>query len=258
MLGFIGCGNMAQAIIRGTIAGGIPQKDLMGFDTDAEKCRKIGIALADSVEALIEASDQVIIAVKPNIVSSVLTQNKMLLRDKAVISIAAGWSSDKLAAHLDPSTRYLRVMPNTPALVCAGMTALSRSHTLTDDEAALMERVFSAIGRIMWVEEYQMDAVIGVSGSGPAYVYMFIEALSDGGVLKGLSRAQALEMAAQTVMGAAKTALESGLHPGELKDMVCSPGGTTIEAVLTLEEDGLRAAVIRAVAASAEKADKMR
>ena len=138
------------------------------------------------------------------------------------------------------------------------MSALSKSHTLTAEEAALSEALFSSFGRAVWVEEYMMEAVIGVSGSGPAYAFMFIEAMADGGVMKGLPRKTAQELAAQTLLGAAKMVLESGMHPGELKDMVCSPGGTTIAAVRALEKSGFRASVMDAVAASAEKAEAMK
>ena len=148
-------------------------------------------------------------------------------------------------------------MPNTPALVGAGMTAFSRECTFTDEEKTRAEEYFSAVGRLVWVEEKQIDAVVGVSGSGPAYAYMFIEAMADGGVAAGLPRAQAQELAAQTLLGSAKMVLESGLHPGALKDMVCSPGGTTIAAVRSLENDGMRGAVINAVIEAAKKAGEL-
>jgi pyrroline-5-carboxylate reductase len=198
-----------------------------------------------------------ILAVKPNILEKVVKEAGEALCGKAVISIAAGWTS-KMLQDLMPACRILRVMPNTPALVGEGMTAMSKAHTLTAEESLLAERIFSSFGRAVWVEEYMMEAVIGVSGSGPAYAFMFIEAMADGGVLKGLPRKTAQEIAAQTLLGAAKMVLESGMHPAELKDMVCSPGGTTIEAVRRLEEKGMRSAVMEAVAASADKAESMK
>lgn len=262
MIGFIGAGNMAGAIIAGMIKKNVlSAKDIAIFDTDSAKMEQVAARFSvqptTSAEALISLSDVVVLAVKPNVVSRVLSDHRENLASKAVVSIAAGWTSSRLSAALDPSVRYLRVMPNTPALVGEGMTAFSRQCTLAEAEKALMERVFGALGRLEWVEEYQMEAVTGTSGSGPAYAYMFIEAMADGGVACGLPRDKAIVMAAQTLLGSAKMALESGLHPGALKDMVCSPGGTTIEAVRTLEEASFRAAVMNAVTASAKKAEAL-
>ena len=178
------------------------------------------------------------------------------LAGKAVASIAAGWSLERLAALL-PESRLCRVMPNTPAMVGAGMAAIAKETTFAPAEFDCIREVFSAIGRAVVVEERLFDAVTAVSGSGPAYLYMVIEAMADAGVREGLSRASALELAAQTALGSAKMVLESGLHPAVLRDMVCSPGGTTIDAVCTLEEKGLRAAVESAVRVCAEKSRAM-
>lgn len=253
---------MAQAILKGMVKGGaVPPAQISAYDTDAKKLEEVrpyGVVCADSAEALIDACEILILAVKPNVVSSVLDAHRARLNDKSIVSIAAGWSTERLAERLHPSTRILRTMPNTPALVGKGMTALSKSHTLTPEDADLVARVFESVGRVAWIEERLMEAVTAVSGSGPAYVFIFIEAMADGGVLMGLPRAQALEMAAQTVLGASQMVLTTGLHPGALKDMVCSPGGTTIEAVRSLENDAFRAAVINAVAEACEKAESMK
>jgi len=261
MIGFIGTGNMAVPIIEGAIRGGVVRCDEIVLDQSraraAELQQRLGVRLCNGLSELVMLCDVLILAVKPNVVSKVLREAGSALRNKAIISIAAGWSSEMLAKEA-PESRILRVMPNTPALVGAGMSALSKAHTLTREEAMLAERIFASFGRSVWVEEYMMEAVIGVSGSGPAYAFMFIEAMADGGVLKGLPRKTAQELAAQTLLGAAKMVLESGMHPGELKDMVCSPGGTTIAAVRALEQGGFRAAVMDAVAASADKAEAMK
>lgn len=261
-LGFIGAGNMAGAILQGALAQKVlGAADVHIFDVNRARMEQLradfGVLMHDRCEDLIAACDVLLLAVKPNVVAKVLSQNRAALSGKALISIAAGWTVGMLKAELDAGTRLLRVMPNTPALVGCGMTAFSKSHTLSEVEARFAEDLFRALGRLSWVEEYQMEAVIGVSGSGPAYAYLFIEAMADGGVACGLPRAQALEFAAQTLLGSAKMALESGKHPGELKDMVCSPAGTTIEAVRSLERDGFRGAVLEAVLAACDKAREM-
>ncbi|NLG25562.1 MAG: pyrroline-5-carboxylate reductase, partial [Clostridiales bacterium] len=232
MLGFIGAGNMGRAILEGAIrSGAVAADQAIVYDADADCAGRVraelGVAAADSLGQLARKCDMLLLAVKPNVVGSVLSG--LDLHGKALISIAAGWSHDMLCAAA-PGSRVLRVMPNTPALVGAGAAAFSRAHTLAAGEAAFVKRLFESIGRVFWVEEYQMEAAVGVLGSGPAYAFLFVEAMADGGVLEGLPRAVALEMAAQTLLGAAKLALEDGRHPGALKDMVCSPGGTTIEA----------------------------
>ena len=209
--------------------------------------------------------DAVMIAVKPKDVKSVLKQAAQYLTEKkVVISIAAGLSVEDLQRMAEEGcgprgvkTKIIRVMPNTPAMVGAGMSALCRNEYVTEEEFEFVMKIFSGIGSAEEVEESLMDAVTGVSGSGPAYVYLFIEALADGGVLAGLPRAKAVKFAAQTVLGSARMVLEMGRHPGELKDAVCSPAGTTIEGVRALEAERFRHAVMNAVAASAEKSKNM-
>ena len=262
MLGFIGTGAMGGAICRGILqAKALKQNEVGLFDISREKsarlAEELGVRAYSSCEEMVARCEMVLLAVKPNVVAKVLSGLREDLAGKALISIAAGWTAAKLAALLDPSTRILRVMPNTPALVGEGMTAFSRECTFTDEEKQRAEGFFSSVGRLVWVEEKQIDAVVGVSGSGPAYAYMFIEAMADGGVAAGLPRAQAQELAAQTLLGSARMVLESGLHPGALKDMVCSPGGTTIAAVRSLEKDGMRGAVIDAVLEAAKKAGEL-
>ncbi len=260
MIGFIGTGNMAIPIIEGAIKSGVLSASDILVDKNRSKAdelhQRLGIRLCDGLYELITQSDMLVLAVKPNVVQKVVEEAGEALSGKAVISIAAGWTSEMLQSAM-PQNRILRIMPNTPALVGEGMSAMSKAHTFTAEESLLAEQIFSSFGRTVWVDEYMMEAVIGVSGSGPAYAFMFIEAIADGGVLKGLPRKTSQLLAAQTVLGAAKMVLERGMHPGELKDMVCSPGGTTIEAVRTLEKNGMRAAVIEAVAAAASKAEDM-
>lgn len=262
MIGFIGTGNMAVPIIEGAIRGGVvAAKDIL---LDSHRSRaadlheRLGVNLCSGLSEMIAACDMLVLAVKPNMIKKVLHEaGEGAMCGKAVLSIAAGWSTEQLIAAM-PGARVLRIMPNTPALVGEGMSALSKAHTLTEAEAELAERMFASFGRAVWVEEYMMEAVIGVSGSGPAYAFMFIEALADAGVMKGLPRKAAQELAAQTLLGAAKMVLESGMHPGELKDMVCSPGGTTIAAVHALEKGGFRGSVMDAVIASVDKAEAMK
>ena len=261
MIGFIGTGNMAVPIIEGAVKGGVVKAEEILLDQNRSRAaalhEKLGVSLCGGLSELVERCDVLVLAVKPNVVSKVLKEAGESLQGKAIFSVAAGWTTEMLQKAA-PGARVLRIMPNTPALVGEGMSAMSKAHTLNESEAELAERLFSAFGRAVWVEEYMMEAVIGVSGSGPAYAFMFIEAMADGGVMKGLPRKAAQELAAQTLLGAAKMVLETGMHPGELKDMVCSPGGTTIAAVHALEKGGFRSAVIEAVSASADKAEAMK
>lgn len=260
--GCIGVGNMGVAILRGALAAGALQSEnTYIFDTDAAKSAaladELSVHRADSLPALIEAADILLLAVKPHIVDLVLSENSDLFAGKAILSIAAGRSTERLCSLLPESCRVLRIMPNTPALVGEGMILFEDGDTLTAEEKDFARAMFSAIGKVDHVPAHLMDAVTGVSGSGPAYVYMFIEALADGGVRAGLPRDTAKRLAAQTVLGSAKMVLDTNENPEELKDRVCSPGGTTIEAVAALEEHGLRNAVLQAVKACVEKSVQM-
>lgn len=258
-LGFIGTGNMANAIIHGVVGNQIAAaRDISVFDVNDAKMeemrRKIGVQPAASVADLVEGSDIIFLAVKPHIVESVLKKiSPYIASSKIIVSIAAGVTLQRLADDVGHPVKIIRVMPNTPALVNAGMSALTANERVNEDELADVVAIFNSFGRTAIVPESHIHAVTAVSGSAPAYVFLFIEALADAGVLGGLPRDQAYTFAAQTVLGAAKMVLETGEHPGVLKDQVCSPGGTTIEAVRILEEKGLRSAVIEAAVSCMEK-----
>lgn len=259
-IGFIGAGNMGGAIIGGIIAGGIAKADdvIVSDPSDAkirELTDKYGVRSAASNRAAAAAADMLFLAVKPNAVYSVISEIRDSLKDGAVVvSIAAGQSVGKLSdAFCKPDLKLVRVMPNTPALVGEGMAAVSPNENAEDRDTAEVLRIFNSFGRAELVPESLMDAVTAVSGSSPAYVFMFIEALADAAVREGMPRDKAYIFAAQSVLGSAKMVLETGMHPAALKDMVCSPGGTTIDAVAVLEKTGMRAAVMSAVKACAEK-----
>ncbi len=258
-IGIIGAGNMAGAIIKGLMASGKAPEKLFVSDVSAEKLAvfaKMGVSVGNNMDAA-AFGDALILAVKPNIYEKVLPTLADVAAGKLVISIAAGITADYVAAYLKKS-RIVRIMPNTPALVGAGMTAIARHATATEaDEKAVFE-IFSAVGKCICVSEAQMDAVVSVSGSGPAYAYMLIDAMAAGGVLEGLTKKDALSLAAQTVMGAAKMVLETGEHPATLTDNVCSPGGTTIAAVAALEAGGFRSTVMAATRACAEKSASLK
>lgn len=260
--GIIGVGNMGEAILRGLIKGGaLPPQQIAVYDINGEKCaalkKELCVTATDSIGQLAKCCDMLLLAVKPDVCGAVIEAHRTAFADKAVISIVTGWSGEKLRHSLPATTRILRVMPNTPALVGQGMAVLEQDGTFRDEERAFAETLFAGIGRVQYVKPELMNAVVGVSGSGPAYVYMFIEAMADGGVRAGLPRAMAYELAAQTVLGAASMVLETKQHPGKLKDAVCSPGGTTIEAVASLEKEGLRNAVLEAVKACIRRAEEM-
>lgn len=255
---------MGGAIIGGIVSSGMYDgKDIIVYDKNAETVKvcaeKYGISPAADIRAAAGA-DIVFLAVKPNVLYSVIDEIKGAVSENAVIvSIAAGQGIAQIEAAFNKTIKLMRVMPNTPALVGEGMSGLSPNAALESDSAAQKEiaDIFSCMGRAEIVPERLMDAVTGVSGSSPAYVFMFIEALADAGVMAGMPRAQAYTFAAQAVLGSAKMVLEMGRHPGELKDMVCSPSGTTIEAVAALEKYGMRSAVIEAVRACIEKSQKL-
>ena len=235
--------------------------DLCVFDACKEKAealaKELNLLSANTLEELIDWSEVLLVAIKPNICSHVFSEQFDRFSGKAVISISAGWGGEKLKKALPENARVLRVMPNTPAMIGEGMIVFEAGDTLTADEKSFAEVLFSSVGEVVTVEPKLMDAVTAVSGSGPAYVYLFIEAMADGGVKAGLPRELALKLAAQTVKGSAMMVSHTGVHPGELKDRVCSPGGTTIEAVAVLEQKGLRGAVIAAVDACRDKSEKM-
>lgn len=263
-LGFIGLGNMASAIIGGILKEGLTaQEDITGSakteKTAKEKAAEFGIETCTDNRKVAEQADVLILAVKPQFFPEVIGEIRDLVReDTLVISVAAGktikYIEEQFGTCGDRKTvRLVRCMPNTPALVLAGCTGFCANERVNQEEKEFAEKLFSSFGKAIEVPERLMDAVGSVSGSSPAFVFMFIEALADGAVAEGMPREQALKFAAQAVYGSAKLVLESGMHPGELKDMVCSPGGTTIQGVRTLEKGGMRGAVMDAVIACAEK-----
>lgn len=260
-IGFIGCGNMGGAILRRIVASGIVEKEhIYIYDVSEairDEMRAFGVRVMVNNEEVCKAADVVILAVKPQYMAPTLASTKKALDGKCVISIAAGLSADQIRSMIDAKPRVLRTMPNTPAMVLSGAFALCSDCDLTEEERRMAEALFAPLGIVEWVPEHLIDAVCGVSGSGPAYVAMFIEAMADGGVREGLPRATAYRLAAQTVMGTAQMYLENGTHPGVLKDMVTSPAGTTIEGCYALERGGMRAAVIDAVHAGAEKSREL-
>lgn len=263
-IGFIGLGNMAKAIMGGIIEkGGIDPKDIYGSDVSDAAVEyaqnTLGInAFTNDNGKVAESVDILFLAVKPQYIAGAAETFKNVLRkDTLVISIIAGKSLEFLENMLGADKRIVRCMPNTPALVGEGCTAFTPNANVTDEEKDTAKKLLETFGKAVPVAENMMDAVVGLSGSGPAYVFMFIEALADGAVAAGMPRPMAYEFAIQLVKGSACLALETGKHPGELKDMVCSPAGTTIEAVRVLEEGGFRANVMDAVIAAAEKNSRL-
>ena len=251
-IGFIGMGNRASAIAGGIIKSNfIEGNRVYAFDIDQEKLMKMNhefnLISCESEIDLVEKVDLVVLAIKPNIVDEVIVKIKDKLDDKAVISIVAGYDNEKFNQLLLPSTRHLSVMPNTPALVLKGMTLLEKENSLTVTELEFIVEMFSSIGEVLILPSYQMKAGGSISGCGPAFVYMFIEAMADGGVSLGLPRDVAYKLASQTLIGSGMMQKETAMHPGILKDQVCSPGGITIKGVEALEENGFRNAVIKAV-----------
>ncbi len=263
-LGFIGAGNMATAILGGVLQSGfLPAEQIAVFDIDpaqSERCiagRPVHIAKSQS--ELIAACDCVLLAVKPVYLRGVLEAAAPLAVGKDFISIAAGWTFAMLTDVLNEASgaRVLRVMPNTPAMVGAGFTALCEETTLSETSFAWAKALFQTLGETAVLPERLFDAVVALTGSSPAYVFIFIEAMADAAVALGIPRALAYRAAAQAVLGSAKMVLDTDRHPAQLKDMVCSPGGTTIDAVASLERDGFRSAVIDAMLACAEKSRRM-
>lgn len=256
-LGFIGAGNMGSAILKGILKEGHLSTDEIAIaDKMPEMCARFadqGVKIMSSNQELARACDCVLLAIKPVYTAQVLKEIHNDLAGKFVISIVAGWTYDMLEAALPQSARFVRVMPNMPLAVGEGMSLLCSHCRCSDAEFAFAKSIFAAAGKVAQVEEHVFVAATSINGCGPAFVYQFIEALADGGVRYGVPRAMAYELAAQTLIGASRMVLESGEHPGKLKDAVCSPGGTTIEGIYALEKGGMRAAVMDALAATIEK-----
>ena len=262
IFGFIGMGNMGSAMLKGA-SNVFSKEDIVFSEANKEKMhsfsKEIGVECVESNAQCVEASKYVILAVKPQYMQEVLDEIKdRLTSEQVVISIAAGKTLAYFAANLPDYVRVIRAMPNTPALVNEGMTGICYDHDkFSDEEIATVNKFFNSFGKVVTVDENMMDAVVCASGSSPAYVYMFIEALADSVVKYGIKRDMAYELVAQTVLGSAKMVLETKEHPGLLKDKVCSPGGTTIAGVAALEECGFRNAVIKATDKCYEKCTKM-
>lgn len=253
---------MAQAMSRGFISKGVvkPHK-LMASDTVPQMLdciKEQGVRISRSNLEIVENSDLIIIAVKPHVVSPILQEvSSKVTREKLFLSIAAGVTLETLEKNLPSQTRVIRAMPNTPALVQTGATVIAPGSSVLQGDRELIQGLFRTIGICEVGTEEQLDAVTGLSGSGPAYGFLAIESLADGGVKMGLPRDLAQKLAAQTLLGAAKMVLESGKHPGQLKDEVCSPGGTTIAAIHKLEETGFRSSLITAVETATNRAKEL-
>lgn len=267
-LGFIGLGNMASAMIGGILKEGIAKPEqIIGSSktekTAEEKAAKFGIETCTDNKKTAARADVLVLAVKPQFFPEVIAEIRDMVKEEAlIISIAAGKTIKYIEEQFGVSEsgkkiKLVRCMPNTPALVLAGCSGYCMNEYVNGKERGLAERLLGSFGKAIEVPERLIDVVGSVAGSSPAFVFMFIEAMADGAVAEGMPRKQALEFAAQAVLGSAKLVLESGMHPGELKDMVCSPGGSTIQGVRVLEEGGMRGAVTDAVIACVEKSRKL-
>lgn len=261
-IGFMGAGQMAEALARGLIDKGVVHASQVCCSDPAaarkELFRSLGATPYDTNLEVAQHSDVLFVSVKPQYVQQVLTDARSGMKDDTlIISIAAGITVSQLLEAAGANARVCRVMPNTPCLVGETAAAMCLGGKATTDDAEVVVALFSAVGKIYQLEEKLLSAVTGLSGSGPAYVYLMIEALADGGVRAGLPRDVAMGLAAQTVLGSAKMVIETGRHPGALKDMVTSPGGTTIAGVHELEKGGLRAACMNAVVAATQRANEL-
>jgi pyrroline-5-carboxylate reductase len=255
-LGFLGAGQMATALARGWLAAGLVTADRIRASDPVEQAREAFTAetrvrAGANNSEVVAVSELLILAVKPQSIPALLAEIRTKVTAKhLIVSIAAGVTLKQLADGLGPKCRLVRVMPNTPCLVGASASGYAAGEAATEDDLKLIDRLLNAVGRAFRLPEHLLDAVTGLSGSGPAYVYVMIEALSDGGVRVGLPRDVATALAAQTVLGAAQMVLQTQQHPGVLKDKVTSPGGTTIAGLHALERGGFRAALIDAVEAA--------
>ncbi len=262
-IGVIGAGNMAEALIRGLVRGGhVPAEHVMASNPRQERLdqlqRDYKIKVSTDNRVVAKGSELCILAVKPQIVDKVLREiGDQLKAGTLVISVCAGIPTEMIEAAVGEGVRVVRAMPNTPALVGAGATAISAGKRASQADLATARAVFDAVGITVELDEHHLDAVTGLSGSGPAYIFLILEALSDAGVKVGLSRRNAQKLAAQTVMGSAKMLLETDEHVGHLKDMVTSPGGTAIAGLHTLEEGGLRTTLINAVETATKRSREL-
>lgn len=261
-IAFVGGGQMAEAMIGGLLAGSLCARDAI-WATDPIPARRdylserFGVRVGEHNRQAVEWADVVVLAVKPQSLADVLKEVGGTLAGRLIITIIAGATISGISERVSGTGKIVRAMPNTPVVVGEGMTALARGPGVSEDEFQIVRRIFEAVGRVVQVEERLMDAVTGLSGSGPAYIFQAIEALADGGVKMGLPRQTAELLAAQTVLGAAKLVLESGEHPARLKDRVASPGGTTIAGLHQLEQGGFRATLMGAVEAATKRSKEL-
>jgi pyrroline-5-carboxylate reductase len=262
-IAFLGGGNMADALLGGLLRSGVTEASSVIVAEPLPVRReylveKHGVNTTGDNRAAVKDAEIVVLAVKPQVMDGALDSIRDAMpTDALTVSIAAGVSCERIEARLGGAPRVVRTMPNTPALVSAGATGIARGAHATEDDVSVALRLFESVGNAVEVPEGLLDAVTGLSGSGPAYVFVFIEALADAGVKNGLPRGAALALAAQTVKGAAELVLSTGKHPGELKDMVTSPGGTTIAGVSALERGAFRGTVIDAVTAATERSKEL-
>lgn len=258
-IGFIGAGKMAQAMIEGILNSNVMIQENIMASAATEKTRnkieqKYGIPTTKDNRAVARFSDILILAVKPDLHSFIINEIKNEVKDDVIIvTIAAGITLKDLEGFFDRKMKAIRTMPNTPSLVGEGMNVICPNDQINEEEIVEVEQLFASFGKTERLEEKLMDAVPAISGSSPAYIYMVIEAMADGGVRQGIPREKAYRLAAQAVLGAAKMVLETGEHPGTLKDNVCTPGGATIEAVAELEKRQLRGALLSAMEKCTEK-----
>ena len=261
-IGFIGGGNMAEAIIKGLLAGGVPAASILVAEPNPSRrdflSSGYGVGIYDENPDIVRRADITILAIKPQVAASVLTGlEPAISSDTLIISIMAGISTDFIEKTLVNGVRVVRVMPNTPALIQAAATAICPGRKATQQDLEISREIFSLVGTVVTIPEKQMDAVTGLSGSGPAYVFTFIEALADAGVKNGLPRDVAAQLAVQTVVGAARMAAETGEHPALLREKVTSPGGTTIAALHTLENGRFRGLVMDAVDSACKRSKEL-
>ena len=262
-IGSIGLGNMASAMIGGILKKELySAEDIIGSDKSEDSVQKaakiFGIHTTTDNLEVAQAADVLILAVKPQFFPEVIAEIKGAVREETlIISIAPGKTMEWIMEHFGRELKLVRCMPNTPALVGEGCTGFCCYKLVSEEEQAQAAAILGSFGRAYQVPENLLDTVVGISGSSPAYVFMFIEAMADAAVAQGMPRKQAYQFAAQAVLGSAKLLLETGMHPGELKDMVCSPAGTTIEGVRILEKNGFRSAVFEALQGAADKGKKM-
>lgn len=262
-VGIIGCGKMGEAILSGLVRSRqLALEDIVIFNRNAERSRQLkelyGVQIASSMQELVECADAVIIGAKPQGYFEIVHQiQPWLAKNQIILSIAAGHTIQTLESWFDKPVKIVRLMPNTPAMVQQSMTAMMPNGQIHEDDLIFVKQICSCFGVCQVVPESWIDAIVAVSGSAPAYLLVLLEAMADGAVREGMPRELAYEFAAQTMLGTASLFLQSSMHPGQLKDAVCSPGGTTIEAIAVLEAEGFRGSVIKAMHACADKSRSM-